>query len=305
MKENHPERSFLFDVKMVTAGDLLEKKHGKTSQIRPKLRQGSRAFSREGAPESGVLHSEIILADLNELERNCRALLRRIKSMDHDVCEFLDVIRNWRTRLEAGSACGERDRKRFFELESESRSKLFSDLDVVFRIMNKRPFSAIKQLPFRETDQKLPLENEVFVVVEGTKIYVKTPLLFNRNKHWCGKGFVDYYELFAPAVAKKMWEIEPHLPRYMEKHIHVLSVYPGGTTTLPDADNIDAKKVVDAITSLLPGGDSGSCCTFSSAVICGQDLPPGAYFTVSEGFAAPPDHQENLLHLFRHFGAGN
>ena len=243
----------------------------------------------------------VAFTKLCELEDTVKSLLKKTRSLERRLEEFLAVIYCWESRQNPGLVKGRVSVEALSREEETIRMKLFSDLDSICRMLSRHPLFILNQKPDGLPASLFPWEHEISVVVDGECLYVKTPPLFNRNKHWCGRGCVDYFELFAPIVEQKMQENILILPQYTEKNIQILFVEPPAQS-LPDADNMDTKKVIDAITKFLPGGDSGTCCSFSLASIYSKNLSPGAYFTVTRGFAASPEFEENIRQLIRIFG---
>lgn len=145
------------------------------------------------------------------------------------------------------------------------------------------------------------LNNSVFATVFCGSLYIKMPLLlpkYKRIKRSGKSGFYsDYGHFFVYELERKLKQIEDKIPQFADKNVNVLAVYNEKRIAIPDADNLDTKKAIDTITDFLPGGDTGTHCSFSMANIKTNELPEGTYFTISEGFAKPPDLAENLGRL--------
>lgn len=237
-----------------------------------------------------------------EFQENCKQIsysLTRMEKALQDLLRLSERIASAEKNGELEDLCLELDL--LIHEEEHVRGRVFSALDAVFRRINKRTFSLLDDPTSSSNEQPIPYENDVFVFVENSAIYVKTPHLANRNKHGIRHSTVDYCEFFAPAVERKMKIVEAQLPIFLEKNIDILVVYPKETAYIPDAENLDSKKVVDAITRPLIGGDSGECCSFSSKVIRTDRLAPGSYFSVTEGFAKVPSLQNSIEKLSRIF----
>lgn len=242
----------------------------------------------------------IAFSDLEELETNLKSMLRHTKQMETALKKYQKIIQKWKDVLRSGQL--DASPENLIMQEQNTLSCFMADMDSLFRVITKRPLSITETVPDYGRRIPLPLENDIVVVIENDCIFVKTPPLFNRNKHWFGKGQVDYFALFSQILEKKMSDKISELPRYIKKNVNGLFVYSAGNWDIPDADNVDTKKVVDAITRPLPGGDAGNTCSFSFASARSERLAPGAYFTVSKGFAVQPDFLENYLNLVQIFG---
>ena len=226
---------------------------------------------------------------ISEFQDNCEEIANTLERMS----SYISALRELSVRISLMGTNEDIDEKNIDvewikREEDRYRMQFFSRLGAIFRRVNKRTFSLFCEDFSLSDKQSIPYEGEVKIVVEGNAFYVKTPHLPNRNKHGIQKSMVDYFEIFAPAVEKKMRNIMDALPLFLEKNVDVLGVYPEGTGYIPDAENLDSKKIVDAITRPLLGGDSGECCSYSCKVICSDRLSPGTYFSVTEGFARTP-----------------
>lgn len=242
----------------------------------------------------------ISFAELEELDNNSESMLRHAKQIQSAIEKYRKILQKWQKMLKSGQF--EVSPEDMIKNEEDALSCFFTELDALFRIAIKRPM----RIAEKDHDQRpklfLPGERDISVIIENDCVFVKTPPLFNRNRHWFGKGQVDYFELFSTIVEQKMLEKMAELPCYTKKNVNGLFVYETGNWEIPDADNVDTKKIVDAITRFLPGGDSGNTCSFSFASIRSNELAPGAYFTISKGFAVQPDFLENYFNLIQIFG---
>lgn len=285
-----------------------------------KAQEGSSIFCPEDVPEAGDLNqsegqnapdfpdessendmSGIVLADLDFVETTCRKMLKQISTMAGSIRNLEHVSKLWRERNGTSYGRGMYSVDALSTAENKAKTQFLSTLESVYRIEIRTPIKIIEAAPFPLPAGGRPFEDDIKVVVADGAIYAKTPLLFNRNKHWHITDVVDYYTFFAEDVDQKIQAIDHELPLFKYKNVNTLSVYPANRKTLPDADNIDTKVIVDALTRYLPGGDSGICCTFSQAVIATEFLAPGTYFTVSRGYAKTPDFEANIRALQRVF----
>ena len=138
-----------------------------------------------------------------------------------------------------------------------------------------------------------PQENDVIVHLEPDAIYVKTPMLWTKNGRKVrginGKNLGPERVTFFRDDIVDGIKNSPDFPSYdisifEKKIVHFLYVYsevPTNKIFITDNDNHETKYVQDAVTMLLPGGDSPfSCSTFSSAALSTK-IPGGTYITVT------------------------
>ena len=71
---------------------------------------------------------------------------------------------------------------------------------------------------------------------------------------------------------------------------------PRNPFTIPDANNVDTKSVIDGLVGFWSGGD-GASCSFSESTIITDELPPGTYFTITKGTRSQPDRVAQLSKL--------
>lgn len=242
--------------------------------------------------------------ELTQLEHDCAAWMKELRSMEYSVEALTFLSGRCRTAIaRAGADC--------YEMEDLAQAKemyeerILENLENLYLIsMQRQQMRDAKDIRGGSSKEKkyLPFYNEVSIVVHNGVIYVKTPPLFNRNKHWKGRELVDYYTFISRVVAYKMMEQDDNIPKFFEKNLNLLAVYSRNIPIIPDADNLDTKTVTDAITNSLPGGDAGRYCTFSRASIHSDELPEGAYFSVTEGFTKAPDFWGNFSTLIELFG---
>ena len=120
-------------------------------------------------------------------------------------------------------------------------------------------------------------------------ILIKTPLVSSGQnaKRFGGNNRILTAQLpvFADEIRAKMAPLlKGRTRKYRTKTLCVLNVYGPDEINIPDADNVLVKHQTDAITSLLPGGDSYDGCAFYFQTICREHIPEGTYFFVIDGF---------------------
>lgn len=240
------------------------------------------------------------LRNFNLLERDYTALQGCVEDMGRYLKEIMWRVSTCKQIAPDGIVSAQQAQEIAKQTKRDMQN-FDSSLDAAFRIRLNRNLTFVPDFDEEKFDEVLA--KQVKIELEDECIFVKTPHLFNRNQHAICNGRTDYFSFFAPIVRRKMAALRHKLPLMHEKNITILSVFPSSADILPDADNLDSKLIVDAITNELPGGDAGVCCSFFLAVYKSDLLPPGAYFTVSPGFAAIPDFQDNFRALLRHFPA--
>ena len=182
---------------------------------------------------------------------------------------------------------------------SEMTLALFGNL---YEILSSSPLNQdVSRGTIGENYGDFSLDNDVDVRINNGKIIVKTPNLFNRNQRLYrqkqGVFAKDYGLFFSKEVRRKMESLGRNLPQYAFKNMSIFSCYSDKTKRIPDADNLDAKAIVDAILDFLPNADNGKYCSFSQLCFCDANLPEGAYFIVTEGFAQMPNFEAALQEL--------
>lgn len=106
-------------------------------------------------------------------------------------------------------------------------------------------------------------------------------------------------------VDKKMEEYDNIIKHFQQKNITVLSVYSDDKKDIPDAENLDSKKIIDAITRYFPGTDSGETTSIFQLCIKNNMIQEGAYFIITEGFAKTPELSVILRLLKNKFAKPN
>ena len=134
----------------------------------------------------------------------------------------------------------------------------------------------------------LPCESEeVYIMITASELIVRIPNLVSKYSAFSRTHAAEYSSVFAAEVREKMAAADVSID-FTEKHITILGVYRDDARKIPDADNLDTKAIVDAITRYLPGGDDWEHCTFSNANIKSDRLKSGTYFIVSPSYQEPP-----------------
>ena len=145
----------------------------------------------------------------------------------------------------------------------------------------------------RETDaERSSTPSEVDVSLGRNYILVRVPPLWSRFGSSRGRDRYDrnYHYFYSDVVRSKMLSLSGDLRHYSKKNVSVINVYPANRTHIPDADNVDAKAITDAIVQQL-GGDQWDTCTFFRQCIRCDHLLPGSYFIITPGLGAPSCEQ--------------
>ena len=129
---------------------------------------------------------------------------------------------------------------------------------------------------------------DVSIKVTDDMLIVRVPNLASKFSSFSRAHAADYSTMYASDVRRLMMKQDLSGLDLTFKHISVISVYDSKTQKIPDADNLDTKAIVDAITRYLPGGDDWAHCSFSSANIKSETIKPGTYFILSPNYLEPP-----------------
>lgn len=260
----------------------------------PKRHQGIRPCRRFDEPKT--------LSVFEQIEADCKVMSSSLRVMMNRLGEISAAAKTCRWLVETFNTPLSLEDSEVQRLE-KAKLGLVVSLDAIHRIMAKRPPMVIENdEALKEWDDIAPLYRDIQAVVDGGSLYVKTPPLFNRNRHWGSHAKTDYFATFSPVVERKVRRVLSDLPYFLDHNVTMIAVYPNDNQPIVDTDNLDTKSVVDAIVGNLPGADYGENCTFFSASIRSEALPEGVYFTVSEGFAKVPDFEENIQKLDSLFG---
>lgn len=133
---------------------------------------------------------------------------------------------------------------------------------------------------------------DVSVKIINDMLVVRVPNLASKFSSFSRAHAADYSTMFAAEVRQLMMTLDLSGLDLTHKHISIIGVYVTKAQKIPDADNLDAKAIVDAITRYLPGGDDWAHCTFSNANIRSETIKPGTYFMVSPHYREPPSLRE-------------
>lgn len=239
---------------------------------------------------------------LEQIEADCQLIRTCLRKMECRLDEVLDAAEKCQRLSEAADITLCLEDKEVQKMEA-AKLGFVTNMDVIHRIMAKRPPTFINsEEVLAEWDDTAPLYRDIKAVVDDGSLYVKTPPLLNRNRHWTCEIQTDYFATFSAVVERKVLRILDELPTFVEKNVTIIASYPKDNLLIPDSNNLDTKSVVDAIVGSIPGEDSADCCTFFMASIHNEVLPKGVYFTVSEGFAKVPNIEGNIYKLERLFG---
>lgn len=131
-------------------------------------------------------------------------------------------------------------------------------------------------------------EHDFMVKIYATNdvLIVKTPLVKSRYHKYSssreGAYVSDYGHGIASVVERKLKKWDGDFPDPLYKKIDVIEVFDEESMLLPDADNLDTKKIIDALSARFTTKDSSPFTTISFSVVVKNDLEPGTYFIVYE-----------------------
>lgn len=139
-------------------------------------------------------------------------------------------------------------------------------------------------------------------------LILKTPHLISRNQRFTaaanGAFSKDHSAVFQREVAEKMKDAPPRFKSLLNKTILCVFVYAPNRQYIPDADNLDTKTVIDAITAEMYGGDSGDCCSFIKTAIRSDVIQEGSFFLVYSGkdrAVSPSEYCATLSSYFQKY----
>lgn len=127
-----------------------------------------------------------------------------------------------------------------------------------------------------------------YAMVTADAYIIRVPNLPSKYSSFSRTHAAEYSAVFATEVRELTENADlSHLDLKM-KHISIIGIYGVDHSKIPDADNLETKAIVDAITRYMPGGDDWNRCSFSSTNIKSDKIEPGTYFIVSPCFREPP-----------------
>ena len=244
----------------------------------------------------------LLIESVSQAEENAVKMCDITQKIMRVLSGYLDSISDQKSKIAA----------KYFELldQNEWAKTISSNKDKLVKLVMSlySELEKAEDFPKKGIDKatKIAIDYGITAAVFDGNLYVKTPLLLNRNhlvrSSGSGSFSQDYNHFFCGQVDKKLREIQDIIPQFSYKNVNILAVYNLSRQAIPDTDNLDTKKIIDAITDFFPGGDGGGKCSFSSASIQTDEIDEGTYFTVSEGFAIVPDFKANYVLLKRVFG---
>lgn len=218
-----------------------------------------------------------------ELNKNLKALQRMQQNYDEFVATLLD-----KTSIEIPPLSDE--------------LKLLRELATDMMLTHMETYKSVYQICFssysihrtlsemEEFHEKTRVSEEVYSFTDGTSIYVRLPLLnvsvnsdYDTGK--TSKNAMAKANLFSDSVFWTLYELHktdyPVFENMSYKSIDYLFVYPQYDRFLIDNDNHQTKPITDAVTSLLPGGDSPTTTHFSYRATADKLIGPATLITVS------------------------
>ncbi len=160
-----------------------------------------------------------------------------------------------------------------------------------------------------------PVQDRVFVRLGTDAVYIRTPMLWatagrrltaSRGSPAGSLREVLFRSEILHGIRSAPGFFSFPLERFRDKLIHFLYVYaedPSRRSSFVDNDSHATKYVQDAVTALLPGGDSPLvCAVYSSALLTGR-IPESTLITVTPRSAGPKTDDE-LLHFWEPVLAG-
>lgn len=237
---------------------------------------------------------------LDSVITNCKNILNAAENLRNKIQFTYDKYITQKKYYMLDYAQWQKDLSTFFNGLLVRMSSIYLKIQT----QRKDPFVA-KLAKEKSFDYAFDILIDLLIIDE--MLIVKTPPLLNKYKTYRSSGkskyIQDYLPFFAYEVSKKMSDYSNKIPQYASKNITVFSVYPTGFGELPDAENLDSKRIIDAITEHFPATDNGKFCSIYQLCISSDKIQQGAYFIVTKGFAKPPNFDDILTVLKTNFGA--
>lgn len=119
----------------------------------------------------------------------------------------------------------------------------------------------------------------------GEGFVLRTPLLRSRELSHYNEGkrayLKDYHVAIGMQAEYEMKKVRDTLPDYTYKRIDVIMVYNKKRGYLPDADNLDVKSIIDALTRHFTTRDDSPYTKVTLAVTIDPTIEEGTYFLVT------------------------
>lgn len=247
---------------------------------------------------SGLDNLEGVLAFAEELE----ALVNRISPYEKKLGRACDRMQRVITRLkdEVGDVAVAGD---FTEFEEEI-VRFYGELMAIVNSVYYVASQPITMYGLRNEDTALREDTEFIgksmLGIEACAwkgmILIRMPMIGRRVPYigngYGGRGIVyQYSKVYSASVAQAVQiVVEDQIRNYEDfyyKTIFFNYVYPADAGSVIDSDSHDAKAIIDAIATRLPGGDSARCCSIYFSSAFRNDIPEGTYICVCPGKDMP------------------
>lgn len=170
------------------------------------------------------------------------------------------------------------------EVTGELIASLLLAISGMYSVLSRAAEDIIAQ--DSDTDVFAEVDAQVEAWISDGSIIVRTPPLASRFSRTSRGTAGMYSRVFAAETRRAMMRLDlstDGFHSFEEIHIAVIGVYPESARSIPDADNIDTKAIIDAITMFFPHGDDAEHCTISLTNMKDSTMSKGTYFVVSPG----------------------
>ena len=174
--------------------------------------------------------------------------------------------------------------------QPENVAVMMNAISRIYNILSDVTVDLSDAAPGRDSAEQIGNAStcDVSIKVENDMLIVRVPNLASKFSAYSREHAADYSTMFAAEVRKLMMTQDLSGLDLCNKHVSIIGVYVSKTPKIPDADNLETKAIVDAITRYLPGGDDWAHCSFSSANIKSETIKPGTYFILNPNYLEPP-----------------
>lgn len=234
---------------------------------------------------------------LREMEETLGFIEAKSGMINKNAIKFRKLIAKAKTDLESGVLSGSEYSDFKEEYESNYATIIRTTSNLLYKlqpsIFNKKrsiagQISELESLKF--------WEDEIGVTADfiDESLIISMPILPQKAKatvarcdaisHPFQVTHMHYYDRIITAQAYKLEaEIVDKMFDWHIKTINIFHVYDEDSKHIPDTDNHDCKKAIDAVCSLFRTGDSAVTTSLSMHTFTSKTVPVGSYFIVTQG----------------------
>lgn len=120
------------------------------------------------------------------------------------------------------------------------------------------------------------------VTVDDDGVYISLPPLPVKYKKNTAKQMLDYGLYYASEIEKRCGSLTEIIDGYGRKHLSFFFVWSTDRARIPDCDDVDIKKVIDAIMMETATKDGGETLSIDLQNLRDDRLPEGTYIKISK-----------------------